>query len=612
MRTLVECVPNFSEGRDRGRVKTITDAISAVEGITLLDVDPGPDTNRTVVTLVGPLEVVEEAAFRAIQSAAAVIDMRHHRGAHARLGATDVCPFIPIRGVTVEDCVALSERVGQRVAGELEIPVYLYENSARSPQRRNLAAIRQGEYEGLEEKLKDPHWAPDFGPAHFNPATGATVIGAREFLIAYNINLSTRDKRLAQDIAFELREKGRSQRQPHPDSPNLLDGEIVRYAEGHYPCAFCELVAPTVAEIVEHHQGAHDHDLRKNWQDHGYREDQLAGKAVKQPGMFKAIKAVGWYMETYNRAQISINFTNYKVTPVHTVFDAAGRLATERGVRVTGSELVGLIPLEAVLMAGRHYLKQQRRTAAVPQGELIETAVQSLGLGDVTGFDPREKIIEYAVEDRGADLTRRSTVGLVDEVSTDSPAPGGGSVAALAGSLGSALVSMVAALTHKKKGFEDLRSELETIGQEAQELKDRLVELVDEDTRAFQEVLEANRRKASTPEETRLVAAARQQALDRAIQVPLEVAELSWRALELSAELVRVGNPGSISDAGVAGEVALAGVRGAAMNVLINLSSLEDRAQAQTLESRVKALIKQAEKLQRSVFSATLRAISSS
>ena len=453
---IVECVPNFSEGNDLEKIRAITDAAEEVDDVTLLDVDPGADTNRTVVTIVGSPEAVKESAFQAIAKAAEVIDMRTHEGTHARMGATDVCPFVPISGVTMDDCVQYAREVGERVASELHIPVYLYEHAAATPERQNLAIVRAGEYEGLEEKLKDPNWKPDFGDPEFNAQSGATIMGAREFLIAYNINLNTKDGRWATDIAFELREKGRSKRNPNPISKNLLDGEIVRDEKG---------------------------------------------KAVKVLGMFKDVKAVGWYVDTYSRAQISINFTNYKVSSIHEVYDAACRLAEERGLRVTGSELVGLIPLEALLMAGRHYLQKQGRTSGVPVSELVEIAVQSLGLNDVAPFVAQEKIIEYAVRNDKGGLISMTVKDFVEELSTDSPAPGGGSVSALLGSLAAALASMVAALTHGKKGMEEKKSQMENVGIKAQELKDRLSTLVDADTEAFNELMAAMRLPKKTDEQ---------------------------------------------------------------------------------------------------------------
>ena len=381
MNQLIECVPNFSEGRDPKKIDKIVAQMVKVTGITILDVDPGPDTNRTVVTIVGDPESVEEAAFQGIKCASEILDMRQHTGTHPRMGSTDVCPFIPISNVSVEECIQISKRVGGRVGNELNIPIYLYEKSAQKPEREKLPAIRKGEYEGLAEKLLDDEWAPDYGPKKVHEKAGATVIGCREFLIAYNINLNTKDHRLATDIAFELREAGRSKRIPNPNSKNLLDGDIVRHDDG---------------------------------------------SPVKIPGMFKDVKGIGWYVDSFNRAQISINFNNYKKSTLHDVFDAACLLAEQRGVRVTGSELVGLIPLEAMLMAGKHYLKKQNRSMGVPTNDIIECAVQSLGLNDVTPFIPNEKIIDYAVTQSKRPLIRLSNEDFLNECSTNSPAPGGG------------------------------------------------------------------------------------------------------------------------------------------------------------------------------------------
>ncbi|NOZ03227.1 MAG: glutamate formimidoyltransferase [FCB group bacterium] len=611
MSALVECVPNFSEGRDAGKIKQITAAIQAVEGITLLDVDPGKDTNRTVVTFVGSLSAVEEAAYRAIRQAAEVIDMREQEGAHPRMGATDVCPFIPVSDVTMDECVALSERVGKRVGEELGIPVYLYEYSARRPERKNLARIREGEYEGLEKKLRDPEWRPDFGPAEFNPRSGATVMGAREFLIAYNINLNTKDKRLATDIAFEIREKGRTVRIPHPESNNYLDGSIIRYREGKYPCSFCDHIAGSVTALIAHHEQKHDFDIRSYWEEIGYSEDQLPGKPVKRPGKFKHVKAIGWYIDTFKRAQISINFTNYKVSTIHDVFDKVCELAVTRGVRVTGSELVGLIPLKALLMAGRHYLNKQQRTTGIPEKELVEVAVQSLGLNDVTPFIPEEKIIDYAVKTEAGKLMNLTVNEFTAELSANSPAPGGGSVSALAGSLGAALTSMVAAITHEKKGYFEQKPFLSAIGDEAQQLMDHLSSLVDEDTKAFNQVMDANRLPSGSDEEQARKREALAEANRFAIRVPLEVAEKSLRVLELAKIMVEKGNPNSVSDAGVAGETALAAVRGAGLNVLINLSGIDgDEEYVKETKKTIYELIEKAEKLRAEIFSKTISIIS--
>ena len=564
MKKLVECVPNFSEGRDKVKIDDIVKQMSNVQGITVLDVDPGPDTNRTVVTIVGSPESVSEAAFLGIKRASEILDMSQHSGTHPRMGATDVCPFIPVSAVTIEECISLSKQVGKRVGDELGIPIYLYEKSAQKPDREKLPTIRKGEYEGFAEKLKDENWKPDFGPAELHIKAGATVMGCREFLIAYNINLNTKDHRLATDIAFELREAGRSKRTPNPNSKNLLDGEIVR------------------------------------------NED---GSPVKIPGMFKDVKGIGWYVDIFNRAQISINFNNYKVSTIHDVFDAACQLAEERGIRVTGSELVGLIPLEAILMAGKHYLKKQNRSLGVPTADIVECAVQSLGLNDVTSFHPEEKIIDYAVESDQRSLMALTGTGFVEELSANSPAPGGGSVSALAGALGAALSSMVAALTHEKKEMLDSKPEMDRIGVEAQALKDRLTFLVDEDTAAFNKVMEANRLSATTDDEKSVKDLAVDVANKYAIEIPMETAEKCFRVIELSNILVEKGNPNSVSDAGVAAEVALAGVSGACMNVLINLPGVEDDDYCGDMRNRVEKIMEKAESLQKIVFEKTMNII---
>ena len=566
MTKLIECVPNFSEGRDSEKISLIVDHINQIDLITVLDVDPGEDTNRTVVTLVGPPDAIAEAAFQGIKIASEVLDMSKHTGTHPRMGATDVCPFIPINGVSEEECIELSEQVGKRVGDELKIPVYLYERSAKEKKRKKLPDIRKGEYEGLSDKLADPDWKPDYGPSKLHIKGGATVIGCRDFLIAYNINLNTRDHRLATDIAFELREAGRSKRIPNPNSKNLLDGDIVR----------------------------HDN-----------------GKPVKVPGIFKDIKAIGWYVESFKRAQISINFNNYKVSTIHDVFDEACRLADERGIRVTGSELVGLIPLEAVLMAGNYYLKKQNRSIGVPVKDIIECAVQSLGLNDVAPFNINEKIIDYAVNKDSQNKKTMIDTDFLNELSTNSPAPGGGSVAALAGSLGAALSSMVASLTHEKKDMLNNKPLMDEIGVEAQELKDRLAILVEEDTQAFNKVMEANRLPVSTDEEKSIKKENLENANKYAIQIPLETAQKCLKVIELSELLVMNGNPNSVSDAGVAAEVALAGLRGACMNVMINFSAVEDKIYCESIQEQVDSFINSGEAIHKKVFEKTIAIIKS-
>ena len=561
---LIECVPNFSEGRDLNKIRLITNAIESVDGITLLDVDPGSDTNRTVVTFVGSPEIIAEAAFQGIKTASEQIDMSKHKGAHPRMGATDVCPLVPVSNVTKDECIIIAKLLAERVGNELNIPVYLYEDSAQTLERKNLSLIREGEYEGLSSKIIKSEWKPDFGPSEFNSRSGATVIGVRDFLIAYNINLNTRDERLATDIAFELRESGRSKRIPNPNSPNLLDGEIVR---------------------------------TKN------------GKPVKVPGLFKDLKGVGWYLPELKRAQISLNFNNYNKSTLHHVFDKACVLAQERGVRVTGSELVGLVPMEAMLMAGRHYLTKQRYTKGIPLNDIIEVAIQSLGLNDIVPFNTEEKIIENAVKNSSNKLMSLKSDDFINELSTNSAAPGGGSVSALAGSLGAALISMVSALNHEKKENIKIKPQMEKIGIEAQKIKDRLSFLVDEDTNAFNQLIKANRMPSSNNKQEKEKLNAIQKANEFAIEIPLEVISHCLRIIELSEDLIDNGNPNLVSDAGVSAEVSLAGVRGAAMNVLINLIGIDDDSYCNKKRELVNKFINDAEKNWKIVFDKTMKKI---
>jgi len=540
---LVECVPNFSEGRDPEKIKAIVREVEAVPGVKLLDVDRGASTNRTVVTFIGTPESVKEAAFRAVAKAAEVIDMRVHKGAHSRIGATDVCPFVPVSGVTMEDCVRLAGELGARIAGELGIPVYLYEAAARTPERRNLATIRAGEYEGLPEKFKDHRWAPDFGKPVFNPKSGATVVGAREFLVAYNINLNTRDQKLAHEIALSLRESGRAKRDK--------DGNVVKDGRGN---------------------------------------------AVKVLGKFKEIKSVGWYIEDYGLAQISVNFTNYKITPIHVVFDEARKLAVKLGLRVTGSELVGLIPKEALLMAGRYYLEKQAKSPGVPEEELIRIAVRSLGLNDVSPFAPEKKVIEYQFEKDRHPLVGLTLREFANELSMDSPAPGGGSVAALCGSLSAALSAMVANLTVGKKGYEEVREEMVATAVRAQALKDGLLEAVDGDTRAFNKVMAAFRLPKTTPEQAFEKERAVEEANKEATLVPLEVLEKAGEAVALARVAAAKGNKNSVSDAGVAGLTGQAAGEGAYYNVLINLAGIKDSKFVADVRRRAERLRKALDK----------------
>ena len=537
MPEIIECIPNFSEGRDPKIIQAITDAIQSVSGVKLLDVDPGADTNRTVVTFIGSKSSALEAAFAGIAKAAEVIDMRKHHGAHARIGATDVCPFVPISGVTEEECVALTKKLAQRVWEELKIPVYLYEKSAQSPERANLAKIREGEYEGLAEKLKNPEWKPDFGDPEFNAKSGATVMGVRDFLIAYNVNLNTRDSKLANNIAQTIREKGRAKRD--------INGKIIKDA---------------------------------------------SGETIFEPGIFKSVKAVGWYLEQRQLAQVSINLTNYHIVPPHVVFDEICRLATEKGLRVTGSELVGLIPKEAMLIAGRHYLRKQGKSEGVPEAELIRVAVQSMGMNEISLFDPQKKIIEFQVREFEKALVNLSVRDFIDELSMDSPAPGGGSVSALCGALSGGLISMVANLTHGKKGYERFDHRMNEIAGQAQGLKDELIRLIDLDTAAFNQVMACYRMPKKTDDEKKSRSIAIEEAMKQATLVPLEVMKTTRKTIRLMDFIVKHGNVNSISDAGVGALCAETAVKGAAMNVRINLGSVTDEAFRTAIKSEVEEI----------------------
>ena len=612
MQQLVECVPNFSEGQDSNKIGIIISEIKKITGVSLLDVSSGIDTNRTVVTFVGSISSVEEAAFQAIRVASEIIDMRKHKGTHARLGATDVFPFIPVSNVTVDDCISLSHRVAKRVGDDLSIPVYLYEYSAQTPERKNLANIRYGEYEGLSKKLSDKSWAPDYGPLELNEISGATVMGAREFLVAYNINLNTMDKRMATDIAFEIREKGRAKRRDNTYSPISLDGEIIRYKKDEYPCGICEYVSNNYETIINHNNKDHSYDLKSLFLEKAYNKSNIFGKPVIQPGIFNYIKAVGWIVDEYHRAQISINFTNFNKTPIHEVFDTVCELAEKRGIRVTGSELVGLVPLNAMLMAGKYYLNKQYSTIGVPESRVVEVAVQTLGLSDVSSFNPKDKIIDYAVKNSDKKLVEMSLNEFGDELSTNSVAPGGGSVSALVGNLGSALISMVAALTFEKKGFEDSRKKMELAGTKAQLIKQKLANLIDDDTNAFNKVIEASRLPDSNKNEKDTKDLVLLKANKNAINIPLEVSRLSLDILELSYDLINDINPNSISDLAVASEVSFAAIRGGILNIYINMNEVKsDREFADNVMKEVDAMLSKASELKDKIFKESIQLINS-
>ncbi len=536
---LVECVPNFSNGRDPDVIRAITSAIESVDGAVLLDVDPGASTNRTVVTFVGSPEAVVEAAVRAGTVAAEQIDMRRHRGEHPRFGAMDVCPFVPITGIAMDQVADLAREAGRRL-GEAGLTIYLYENAASAPHRRNLADVRSGEYEGLADKLEDAAWQPDFGPDEFNQRSGATAVGAREFLIAYNVNLNTLSPRRANAVAFDVRERGRISRTGDP-----LTGEIVR-----------------------------DDDGEPRW----------------EPGMLESVKAIGWYIDEYRQAQVSMNLTDISVTPLHVAFDAVRERAAARGMRVTGSEIVGMVPLQAMLDAGRHYLARQQRSLGVPDEEIVHIAAKSMGLDDLTPFVSAERIIEWRIAKQGDRLVSRSVTEFTHETASDSPAPGGGSVAALAGALGAALGTMVANLSAHKRGWDDRWEEFSEWAVRGKDLHARLLALVDADTDAFGVLMEAYRLPSGSGAETDERDAAVQAATRGAIDVPIAVMEASLEAMDVVAAMVEQGLESSVSDAGVGALMIRAAVRGAHLNVQINAVDLADESVRATYLDRAAEL----------------------
>jgi len=589
-RKLVECVPNISEGRDAAKIRQVVDAIAAVPGVRVLDVDPGADTNRTVITFVGEPEAVLAGAFACIAEAAKVIDMRQHHGAHPRMGATDVTPFVPVEGVTMEDCAELARRLGASVAAELAIPVYLYESAASRPERRNLAEVRRGEYEGLEKKLRDPQWQPDF-VAPYNAQAGATIIGAREFLVAYNVTLNSADKAHATDIAFELREKGRVARRGRV-KPYYQAGELIHYAEGSFPCGNCDFTGGTFQETVDHCASAHGYDLPALMRLNDVDPAKPVGEKVRRRGLYDHCKAIGWYVDTYRRAQISINLTDYKQTAPHTVLEAARDLAAERGLVVTGSEIVGLVPFQCLLASGRHYLQAMGKSTGVPTSDILQTAVFSMGLGDVAPFEVEKKVLGLPIYDPKA-LVAMPVHAFTDEVSRDTPAPGGGSIAALAGSLGAALASMVANLAQGGPDAEK-DAKLIALAEKAQVLKDRLMVAVDADTNAFNAFMDARRLPDATPEQKAARHEAMQAGLKVAIDVPLDTAKTSFAALELAGEAARLGKVASITDAAVGAQMAYAGVRGGIWNVVINLKDITDAAYVTSMQADCSSLLAQA------------------
>jgi glutamate formiminotransferase/formiminotetrahydrofolate cyclodeaminase len=523
MLQLIECVPNFSEGNDLHIIKQITDEIESVEGVRLLNVDPGKATNRTVVTMVGEPNAVIEAAYRAIKKAGDLIDMSKHKGEHPRMGATDVCPLIPIANISMEETAAYAQELAKRVGDVLNLPVYLYEAAQPNKDRSNLSIIRAGEYEGFAQKILLPEWKPDFGPAAFDAKRGATVIGARDFLVAYNINLNTTSTRRANAVAFDIREAGRTKK---------INGKVV---------------------------------------------NDENGKPIVIPGSLKCVKAIGWFIEEYGIAQISINLTNINVTPVHIAFDEACKKADQRGLRVTGSELVGLIPLKAMTDAGKYFLKKQNRSTGVSEKELIKIAIKSMGLDELTPFKPEERIIEYMLAENNKKLVEMTLTAFAEETASESPAPGGGSIAAYVGSLGISLATMVANLSSHKQGWDERWEEFSDWADKGQHIKDELLKMVDEDTNAFNKIMSAFGLPKSNDDEKRIRKQAVQDATKYAIEIPFKVMNLAYSSLDIIKAMAAEGNPNSVSDAGVGALCARAAVMGAFMNVRINAAGYDDK-----------------------------------
>lgn len=530
MKQIIECVPNFSEGRDMSVIKQITDEIEKIEGAKLLDVDPGAATNRTVVTIVGTPDEVCEAAFQAIKKATQVIDMRHQKGEHPRFGATDVCPLVPVANISMEETVEYARKLAERIGTELGVPVFCYENAALIEERKNLATCRSGEYEALPERISSERWKPDFGPAEFTEAvamSGVTAVGARDFLVAFNVNLNTTSTRRANAIAFDVRERGRSKR-----SGNPITGPIVKDENG---------------------------------------------KPVMIPGSLKAVKGIGWFIEEYGIAQISMNLTNISTTPVHIAYDEVWKKAEERGIRVTGSELVGLIPLEAMLDAGKYFLRKQQRSVGVDNDELIRIAIKSMGLSDLKPFIPQEKIIEFMLEADSNKLVDMTVKAFANETASESPAPGGGSIAANVGALGASLATMVANLSSHKRGWDERWEEFSDWAEKGQQSKDMLLHLVDEDTNAFNKIMDAFGLAKKSDDEKKIRKQAIEDASKYAMEIPFKVMETAYESFQVIRAMAEHGNPNSVSDAGVGALCALTAVEGAYLNVKINASGINDK-----------------------------------
>jgi len=545
---LIECVPNFSEGNDMAIIKQITDQIESVEGVRLIDVDPGKATNRTVVTMVGTPEEVCEAAFRAVKKAQELIDMRKHKGAHPRFGATDVCPLVPVANITMEEVVKYAHKLAKRIGDELNIPIFCYESAATEPKRRNLASCRQGEYEALAKRIETPEWKPDFGPSKWSESvakSGATAVGARNFLIAYNVNLNTTSVRRANSVAFDVRERGRIKREGDP-----LTGKIVKDEKGN---------------------------------------------TVYEPGLLKTVKAIGWFIEEFGIAQISMNLTDITVTPLHVAYDTVFERANARGLRVTGSELVGVVPLQAMLDAGKYFLRKQKRSTGISDSEIIKIAVKSMGLDELYPFDPKKKIIEYILQDDDKkSLIKMNLTDFANETASESPAPGGGSISAYMGALGSALSGMVANLSSHKRGWDDRWEEFSNWAEKAKAIQDQLIKLVDEDTNAFNLIMNAFGLPKGTDEEKAARKQAIQDATKYAIEVPYRTLELCYESMHVAKAMAEIGNPNSVTDAGVGALAARSGVMGALLNMKINAADLENKKFAEEIVAKGEKIQKQA------------------
>ena len=551
MKKLIECVPNISEGRDKEKIELISKVVEKVEGVKLLNVDPGNATNRTVITFIGEPQNVIDAAFLLIKTAQENIDMSTHKGEHPRMGATDVCPLVPISNITMQETVEWAQKLAKKIGNELGIPVYCYEEAATKPERKNLANCRSGEYEAMSKKIETKEWKPDYGPDKFNETvkkSGVTAVGARDFLIAYNVNLNTTSTRRANSIAFDIREAGRIKREG-----GKLDGKIIKDKEGNQ---------------------------------------------LREPGMFKSVKGIGWFIKEYNIAQISYNLTDINVSPLHLVFDKTCEQATKKGIRVTGSELIGLVPKKVLIDAGEYFLNKQKRSLGVPESEIINIAVKSLGLDDLFDFNPKERIIEYLIEEPKEKLSSLSLTDFANETSSESPAPGGGSISAYCGTLAASLTTMVANLSSHKRGWDDKWEFFSDWAKKGLDVQNELIDLVDKDTDAFNQIIESIRLPKVTEEEIKKRNEAISKATKNAILVPLSIMEKAYDCMKITKEMALHGNPNSISDAGVASLCAIAAIKGGLLNVKINCKDFDDLKFIESINKKTDTIIKKSKKLE--------------